>query len=210
MQASPQKQARRGIFINKEHITSKKMKLYMANGRLVTATSQYPKSITLPVLCLLIGGILIKTNNSIMGSIIAMIGVCIWLFSGKKIEDDPKKIQGPTSASYPSHQNRSKSIPKGATPENGVSGWYWKWRYNEKTDPLWSPFFIFHKIILWVLFNRIGYLKLIFEKFSQHFLDGQNSIPEYSHIIFHWVYCIDQYSLFTLLLPPYQYYVPML
>jgi len=126
MQASPQKQARHGIAINDTKIISKHKTLYNSRGRLVTATSRYPKSITIPFLCILIGGIFIKTDNPIIGSIIAMIGVCIWLFSGKKIEDDPEKIQGPASVSYLPHQNRPKSIPKGAIPENGVSGWYWK------------------------------------------------------------------------------------
>lgn len=126
MQASPQKQARRGIVINDTKIISKHKTLYNSRGKLVTATSRYPKSITLPVLGLLIGGILIKKDYPIIGGIIAMIGVCIWLFSGKKVSDDPGRIQGPVSVSYLPHQNRPKSIPKGAIPENGVLGWYWK------------------------------------------------------------------------------------
>lgn len=139
MQASTKKQARHGITISDTCITSKKRQLYRANGKLVTSTSQYPKSVTLPALCILIGGILIKTDNPIIGGIIAGVGLCMWLFSGKKVEDAPEKIHGPLSSLSP--LDRQKSIPKGAIPENGITGWYWKWRTNKKTDPLWSPFF---------------------------------------------------------------------
>ena len=124
MQASPEKQARRGILFGEKNITSKQKTLYNAHGKMVTPNSSYPKSFTIPILCLLIGGVFIKTDSPLIGSIIAGIGLCIWLFSGKKISDEPGKIQGPSSVFPPF--NRSKSIPKGGIPEAGVPGWYWK------------------------------------------------------------------------------------
>ncbi len=123
MSRKPQIRTRRGIILG-DTVISKQKILHDANGKQVSINTCYPGGITIPILGLLVGGVFTITGDRWIGIGIAILSCILWVYSRKKIMDDPERIQGPTNIS---RQTDSESIPKGAIAEVGVPGWYWKW-----------------------------------------------------------------------------------
>lgn len=111
-----------GVLIGDVVICKQKI-LHDSNNARVSSDTRYPKNLTILILWILMGIGFLLLDKTYLGIGFCIIGILYHLFIHKKVKDDIERIKGPiTSPNLP----KPKHIPRGAIPESGVYGWYWK------------------------------------------------------------------------------------
>jgi hypothetical protein len=111
-----------GVIIGDVVICKQKI-LHDSNNVRVSADTRYPKNLSILILWILSGIGFLALDKIYLGIAFCIIGVIYHIFIHKKVIDDIERIKGPIMTP---NLPKPKHIPRGAIPESGVHGWYWK------------------------------------------------------------------------------------